>query len=111
MDAQVIGLATEIEVAENSREVVLVAHSRQRPFVAIRRAIVTLEAFVVGPHRARRVLRDELRTTVLREQLMQSRAIESRRIVIYQAGNVALFPMLFERMQQVASPARTALQK
>src|SRR5271156_4148366 len=53
MHAQVIGLATEIEVAEDSREVVLLANSSQRPFVAIRRTIVTFEAFVICPHRAR----------------------------------------------------------
>src|SRR5579862_8423134 len=70
MDAQIISLASEIEVAEDSREVVLVANSCERPFVAIRRAVVTLEAFVVGSHRARRVLRDKFRTAVLREQLM-----------------------------------------
>src|SRR6202167_6332585 len=111
MDAQVISLAAEVEVAENSREVVLLAHSGQRPFVAIGRAIVTLEAFVVGPHRARRVLRDKFGTAVLGEQLMQARAIEPRRIVIHQTRTVALFPMLFERVEQVAGPSRAALEK
>ena len=111
MDAQVVGLATEIEVGEDSREVVFVAHPGQRPFVAIRRAIVTLEAFVVGSFSARGILRDEFGTAVLGEQLMQPRAIESRRIIVRQAGNVAFLPMLFERMEQVAGPSRAALEK
>src|SRR6266851_8032020 len=111
IDAQVVGLATEVEVAEDSREVVLLADARVRPFVAIRGAIMTLDTFVVSPRRARRILRDELGPAIFREQLMQARAIEPRRIVVHESGKIALFPMLLERMEQVAGPSGAAFEE
>src|SRR5271154_3315028 len=111
MDAQVVGLTAEIEVAEDARKVMLVVHTGQRPFVAIRRAIVTFEAFVICPHRASRVLGRKFGSAPFGQQLMESWAIEPRRIVIYQARDVAFLPMLFERMEEVAGPSGAALEE
>src|SRR5271155_3767777 len=111
MDAQIIGLAAEIKVAEDSREVVLLAHPGQRPFVAVGRAIVTPEALVVGPLRARRAFCAESMPAPLGEQFMQPRAIESRGNVVREAGDLAVLPMIFERVEQAAGPSRAALEK
>jgi len=77
IDAQVIGLAAEVEVAEDSREVMLLADASVRPFVAICGAIVTLDTFVVSPAPSAPNSSRRIRGRHIREQLMQPRAIES----------------------------------
>ena len=96
MDAGIVGLASEKEILEDTREVVFLAHTTSRPFVAVRTAIVPRNALIVGAIELFARRGDVFATAILPEQGEQLRTIQERRVVVLQAFKVALLPMLLE---------------
>ena len=97
---------------KDAREVVLLAHAAARPFVAIGIAIVTRDAFIVGAaellaRRASKYSRPPYSLSSANSRARSSRA----RIVVLQARDVALLPMLLKRVKQIDGPSGAAFEE